>query len=60
MYNVLHIGDMIVSVAGVTPNSAAEIREIARASTATRVGISIFIIVGFNENNVVVVVRSSR
>lgn len=41
-----------MSVAGVTPNSAAEIREIARASTATRVGLEYCFIVEFkNEDN---------
>ncbi|XP_008549408.1 mucin-5AC [Microplitis demolitor] len=37
LYNVLHVGDMVISVAGVVPNSASAIRDILKGITTPRV-----------------------
>ncbi|KAH0555531.1 uncharacterized protein LOC123262426 [Cotesia glomerata] len=37
LYNVLHVGDMVISVAGVIPNGASAIRDILKGITTPRV-----------------------
>ncbi|XP_063980024.1 uncharacterized protein LOC135164006 [Diachasmimorpha longicaudata] len=37
LYNVLHVGDMVISVAGITPPNAATIRDIMKGMTTPRV-----------------------